>query len=69
SDMLIFGSGSIASLLTRHRLIDEYQFVVNALLLGEGHSLLAGVPQSLRLTLLEARAFPSGNVVLRYTPQ
>ncbi|HKE92002.1 MAG TPA: dihydrofolate reductase family protein [Gemmatimonadales bacterium] len=66
SDMLIFGSGSIASLLTRHGLIDEYQFVVNALLLGDGRSLLSGVPQSLRLTLLEAKPFPSGNVLLRY---
>ena len=66
SDMLIFGSGSIASQLTRHGLIDEYQFVVNALLLGDGHSFLSGVPQSLRLTLLEAKPFPSGNVLLRY---
>jgi|SRR5215510_1782509 len=66
SDMLIFGSGSIASLLTRHGLIDEYQFVVNALLLGDGRSLLSGVPQSLRLTLLESKAFPTGNVLLRY---
>ncbi|HKC47014.1 MAG TPA: dihydrofolate reductase family protein [Gemmatimonadales bacterium] len=66
SDMLIFGSGSIASLLTRHGLIDEYQFVVNALLLGDGRSLLTGVPRSLRLTLLESKAFPTGNVLLRY---
>jgi dihydrofolate reductase len=66
NDMLIFGSGSIASLLTRHGLIDEYQFVVNAVLLGDGRSLLTGVPQSLRLKLLEAKAFPSGNVKLRY---
>jgi len=66
SDMLIFGSGSIASLLTRHRLIDEYQFIVNAVLLGDGRSLLTGVPTTLRLQLLESRAFPSGNVLLRY---
>lgn len=66
SDILIFGSGSIASQLTRHGLIDEYQFVVNPLLLGDGRSLLTGVPQSLRLQLLDARPFPSGNVMLRY---
>ena len=66
SDMLIFGSSSIASLLTRHGLIDEYQFVVNPLLLGDGRSLIAGVPTQLRLQLLDARPFPSGNVMLRY---
>ena len=66
SDILIFGSGSITSLLTRHGLIDEYQFVVNPLLLGDGLSLVSGVPNRLRLELREARAFPSGNVMLRY---
>ena len=65
-DMLIFGSGSIASLLTRHGLIDEYQFVVNPLLLGDGRLLLTGIPHSLELELLEARPVPSGNVMLRY---
>lgn len=64
--MLIFGSGSIASQLTQHGLIDEYQFIVSPLLLGDGRSLLAGVPKSVRLELLEARSFPSGNVLLRY---
>lgn len=66
SDMLIFGSGSIASQLTQHGLIDEYQFVVNPLLLGNGRSYLTEVTRQLRLQLLEARAFPSGNVKLRY---
>lgn len=64
--MLIFGSGSIASQLTQHGLIDEYQFIVSPLLLGDGRSLLAGVPKSVRLELLEAKSFPSGNVLLRY---
>jgi dihydrofolate reductase len=66
SDLLIFGSGSIASQLTRHGLIDEYQFVVSPLLLGDGRSLLTGVPRSVRLELLEAKPFPSGNVMMRY---
>jgi dihydrofolate reductase len=65
-DMLVFGSGSIVSQLTRHGLIDEYQFVVNPVLLGSGRSLLSGVSTSARLALLEAREFPSGNVLLRY---
>lgn len=66
SDMLIFGSSSITSLLTQHGLIDEYQFIVGPTLLGNGRSLLSGVPQSRRVELLEAKAFPSGNVLLRY---
>lgn len=67
-DMLIFGSGSIASQLTEHGLIDEYRFVVGPVLLGRGRPLISGVPKSSRLDLLEAKTYPSGNVMLRYAP-
>jgi dihydrofolate reductase len=65
-DMIIFGSGSIVSQLTQHDLIDEYQFVVCPILLGSGRPLLSGVSKSLRLDLLEAKKYPSGDVLLRY---
>lgn len=65
-DIMIFGSGSVVSQLTQHGLIDEYQFIVGPLVLGSGRQLITGVPQSLKLDLLEARAYPSGNVKLRY---
>jgi dihydrofolate reductase len=67
-DMIIFGSGSIASQLTEHGLIDEYRFVVGPVLLGSGRPLISGVPRSSRLDLLEAKTYPSGNVMLRYAP-
>jgi dihydrofolate reductase len=65
-NLIVFGSGSIVSLLTEHGLIDEYQFVVGPLLLGSGRALVTGVSNSVRLELLEAKPYPSGNVVLRY---
>lgn len=65
-DMIIFGSGSIVSQLTQHGLIDEYHFVVCPILLGSGQPLLRGVSKGLRLDLLEAKALPSGDVMLRY---
>jgi dihydrofolate reductase len=65
-DMMIFGSGSIASQLTRHGLIDEYQIVVSPILLGAGRSLISGLSTSRRLELLEAKPYASGNVKLRY---
>jgi dihydrofolate reductase len=65
-DIMIFGSGSIVSQLTEHGLIDEYQLVISPLLLGSGRPLVSGVPKSLKLELVEAKAFPSGNVRLRY---
>ncbi|MEP6733771.1 MAG: dihydrofolate reductase family protein [bacterium] len=64
-DIMIFGSGTIVSELTRHGLIDEYHFVVSPTLLGEGKTLISGVPLK-QLALLEAKPYTSGNVVLRY---
>jgi dihydrofolate reductase len=65
-DIIVFGSGSIASLLTQHDLIDEYQFVVSPIVLGSGKLLISDVTKNLRLNLLEAKPYPSGNVMLRY---
>jgi len=65
-DMILFGSGSLVSQLTQHGLIDEYQFVVGPLLLGAGRSLIQGVSERVPLELLEAKPYPSGNLVLRY---
>jgi dihydrofolate reductase len=65
-DIMLFGSGSIASLLTGHGLIDEYRFVVCPVLLGGGRSLVTGLSQIVKLTFREATPYPSGNVLLRY---
>jgi len=65
-DMIVFGSGSLVSQLTEHALIDEYQFIVSPLLLGDGRSLIRGLSARVPLELLEAKAYASGNVMLRY---
>lgn len=65
-DMIIFGGGTIVSQLTQHGLIDEYQFVICPIFLGNGRSLLTGVSKRVKLDLLEARAYPSGDVMFRY---
>ena len=68
-NIMVFGSGSIASLLTEHDLVDEYQLIVNPVLLGGGQSLLRGVSATRKLELLESTTYPSGNVKLRYAPR
>lgn len=67
-DIIILGSGSIVSQLTEHGLIDEYHFVVNPVFLGNGQSLIRGLPKSTRLKLVEVTEYESGNVSLRYEP-
>ena len=68
-DIFVFGSGSIVSQLTEHGLIDEYQIVVNPTLIGGGRPLLDDLSKSVRLHLLEAKEYPTGNVMLRYERQ
>ena len=67
ADIMIFGSGSIVSQLSQHDLIDEYQFIVAPVLLGDGRPLVSGVSKNSRLNLAEAKPYKSGNVKLRYT--
>jgi dihydrofolate reductase len=64
--IIIFGSGTIVSQLTENGLIDDYTFVVSPVLLGNGRTLLNGMPASAKVNLVESRAYPTGNVVLRY---
>ena len=64
--MIILGSGKIVSQLTQERLIDEYQVVVNPLVLGKGRTMFEGVDEQLRLKLADTRTFRNGNVLLRY---
>jgi len=65
-NMILFGSGSIVSQLTQHGLIDEYQFVVCPIFVGSGRPLLSHVSKNLKLDLLEAKPYRSGDVLLRY---
>jgi dihydrofolate reductase len=65
-DIVILGSGSIVSQLTQARLIDEYQLVLNPIVVGRGRSLFETVVGTLNLTLTKTQSFRNGNVVLWY---
>ena len=66
--MAILGSGSIVAQLAQEGLIDEYQVVVNPIVLGKGRTMFEGIKEKLTLKLTGSRAFGNGNVVLCYEP-
>ena len=66
--MAILGSGSIVSQLAGEGLIDEYQIVVNPIVLGSGRTMFDGIKNKLPLKLTKTRAFGNGNVLLCYQP-
>ena len=66
NDIIVFGSGSIVSELSEHRLIDEYRFIVDPLLLGKGKNMIRDLPESVRLELRDTKRYGSGNLALTY---
>jgi len=67
--MVIMGSGSIISQLAPENLIDEYQLVVNPIVLGAGRTMFDGIKEGLNLKLTNSRTFGNGNVLLCYAPR
>jgi dihydrofolate reductase len=67
-DMVIFGNGTIVSQLAQASLIDEYQFVVNPIVLGQGRTLFEGITKKSSLKLIKSRNFTNGIVFLCYEP-
>lgn len=64
----MFGSNTLCVSLMQAGLIDEFQIMVNPVVLGAGTSLFEGLPQKAELILRETRSFKSGAVLLTYTP-
>ena len=67
-ELVVLGSGTIVSQLALEGLVDEFQLVVNPLVLGKGRPLFVGLKKPLALRLLDTRRFKNGNVLMRYAP-
>jgi dihydrofolate reductase len=68
---ILVGGVSVPAQLTELGLVDEYRFVVNPIIAGEGTRLLEGIRQQnkLKLKLVESKLFKSGCVALHYLKQ
>jgi len=68
---ILVGGVDIPSQLIELGLVDEYRFVVQPIIAGEGRRLMEGVslPEKLQLQLVESKILKSGCVALRYSKQ
>ena len=68
---ILTGGVSIPSQLIELGLVDEYHFVVQPIVAGEGRRLSEGISlhERLQLKLVESKIFKSGCVALRYLKQ
>jgi dihydrofolate reductase len=65
-DLTVLGSGNIVSQLTQERLIDEYQILLNPVVIGKGKTMFEDVKDRFSLKLTKTRVFGNGNVLLTY---
>ena len=66
--MTILGSGSIVSQLAQTGLIDEYQLVLNPVVLGKGRTLFEGIEDKIEMQPTSTRIFANGNILMCYIP-
>ena len=68
---ILIGGVAIPSQLIELGLVDEYRFVVQPIVAGEGRRLLEGIslPEKLQLKLVESKIYKSGCVALHYMKQ
>ena len=68
---ILVGGVDIPTQLIELGLVDEYRFLVQPIIAGEGRRLLEGVslPERLQLQLVDSKIFKSGCVALRYLKQ
>jgi dihydrofolate reductase len=62
--LVILGSGSIVAQLAAEGLIDEYQVVIDPVVLGRGRTMFEGIPKMLSMKLTKTRSFNNGKIFL-----
>ena len=67
-DLVILGSADLTSRFTKLGMVDEYQIMVNPVVLGKGKPFFKNI-QKLNLELLYSKSFRSGNVLICYQPR
>lgn len=68
-DIAVFGSSTLTAQLLERGLVDELRILVSPVALGGGTGLFQGLTRRVHLTPGPVTTFPSGNVLLTYTPR
>lgn len=68
-DIVIWGSGTVCSQLAKAKLIDEYVFMINPVILGKGKSLFDEIASDINLERINLKEYKSGNILVTYQPK
>jgi dihydrofolate reductase len=67
-DIAVFGGARIAHSMIRHGLVDEYRLTIQPVALGEGMSLMHGLPSPVRFEPVSSTAYADGSVSQVFRP-
>jgi dihydrofolate reductase len=68
NDLRVVGSAGLLRTLAAHDLVDEYQLMIDPVIVGDGRRLLGtGLPYR-RLRLVESRVTTAGAIIATYAP-
>ena len=68
-DIIVYGGATFVSSLIKNSLIDEYHLIVNPVAIGKGMTIFGDSEEKLKLKLIKAESFASGEVELWYERQ
>lgn len=68
-DIYVFGSAELASEMISLNLIDEFRFIINPVVLGEGVPMFRPSSGRIKMKLIRSKVFDSGNVLVVYRPE
>lgn len=68
TDIFVFGSADFTATLMRERLIDEYRFGINPVILGSGVPFFKGGEPEQKLKVVWSQVLKSGVVLVHYRP-
>lgn len=68
-DLLVYGSATLIQTLVQHDLVDEYRLMIHPVILGKGKKLFQDGLDKKELRLVSTKTFPTGLVLLTYTPK
>jgi dihydrofolate reductase len=69
NDIIVYGGARFASMLIKNRLVDEFHLLVNPVAISSGLPIFKELDSKQDLTLVKARQFDCGIVVLHYEPK
>jgi dihydrofolate reductase len=67
-DIIVYGGATFVSSLIKAGLIDEFHLLVNPVAIGSGLPIFNHLPGKQNMTLMNAKAFDCGMVLLHYKP-